>query len=153
MENIINNTLKSSNSIEPRKLYQDISNLGKMLKEEMTDELEQNPENFIDISKALNSADSKYFPLAVLANNLEKEGILVLLEKDGKESNLQNSLFQFIFNGIVNQKKIIISYELDTGENHMILNNDEYRENFIKKEYDKISNILKIPKEYLKMFY
>ena len=149
IDNIITNTLNSSNSIEPKKLYQDISNLGKMLKEEMTDELEQNPEKFIDISKALNMTYSKYFPLAVLANNLEKEGILVLLEKDGKESNLQNSLFKCIFNGIANQKKIIISYELDIGENHMILNNDEYRKNFINKEYDKISNILKIPKEYL----
>ena len=36
MDKIINNTLNSSNSIEPKKLYQDISNLGKMLKEEMT---------------------------------------------------------------------------------------------------------------------
>ena len=149
MENIINNTLKSSDKIEQKKLCQDISNLGKMIKEEMNDELEQNPDKFIDISKALSSTNSKYFPLAVLANNLEKEGILVLLEKDGKASNLQNALFKCIFNGIANQKKIIISYELDTGENHMILNNDEYRENFIEKEYDKISNILKISKEYL----
>ena len=149
MENIIDNTLKYSNTIDNKKLYQDISTLGKMLKEDMMDEIDLNPDNFIDIGKALDSPDSKFFPLAVLANNLEKAGILVLLEKDAKSSNLQDALFKLIFNGIAYQKKIIISYELDEGENHMILNNDEYRKNFIDKEYKKLSNLLKIPKEYM----
>ena len=149
IKNIVNNSLKNPNKTEPKKLYQDISNLGKILNEDMTYELKQNPDKFIDIKNEINSAESKYFPLAILSNNLQKEGIYVLIEKDSKSSTLQDVLFKFIFNGIINQKKIIMNYDLGPGENHMIINNDEYRKNFIDKEYDKLSDILKIKKEYI----
>ena len=149
IKNIVNNSLKNPNKTEPKKLYQDISNLGKILNEDMTYELKQNPDKFIDIKNEINSAESKYFPLAILSNNLQKEGIYVLIEKDSKSSTLQDVLFKFIFNGIINQKKIIMNYDLGPGENHMIINNDEYRKNFIDKEYDKLTDILKIKKEYI----
>ena len=147
INNIVENTLKKPKDVEPKKLFEDISKLGKALKEEMKEELKQNPDKFIDINKELNSKNSQFFPSAVLANNLQKEGIFTLVEKDAKQSPLQDISIKFILNGMINQKKIIVNYDFGPEENHKILNNNEYQKDFIEKEYEKLSNLLKISKE------
>ena len=42
INNIVENTLKKPKDVEPKKLFEDISKLGKALKEEMKEELKQN---------------------------------------------------------------------------------------------------------------
>ena len=147
IKRIIENTLKHPKNIEPKKFYQDISKLGKSIKEELNEELKQNPDKFIDINQELNSKTSKFFPSAVLANYLQKEGILTLVEKEVTPSSLHNISMKFILNGLINKKKIYVNYDFGPGENHMIIRNNEYRKNFIKKEYDKLSELFRIPKE------
>ena len=151
IKRIIENTLKHPKNVEPKKFYQDISKLGKAIKEELNEELKQNPDKFVDINQELNSNDesSKFFPSAVLANHLQKEGILTLVEKETKTSAVQDISMNFIINGMINKKKIIVNYDFGPGENHMIIRNNEYRKNFIKKEYDKLSELFKIPKEHI----
>ena len=148
IKNIVENTLQQPQNVEPKELFADISKLGKALKDEMKEELQQNPDKFVDVSKALKSADSKFFPSAVLANNLQKEGILTFVEKDAKPSPLNDVSLRFILNGVINQKKIIISYDFGPTENHKILRDMDYQKEFIENEYEKISNLLNIPREY-----
>ena len=148
IKNIIENTLQKPKEVEPKKLFANISKLGKALKDEMKEELKNNPEKFVDVNQALNSKNSKFFPSAVLANNLQKEGILTLVEKDSKPSPLHDVSLRFILNGVINQKKIIISYDFGPTENHQILRDSEYQKDFIEKEYDKISKLLNIPREH-----
>ena len=59
---------------------------------------------------------------------------------------------RFILNGIINQKKVLISYDLGLTENHKIICNMEYQKDFIEKEYDKISKLLNIHKEYFNIW-
>ena len=148
IKNIIENTLNQQKNVEPKKLFSDISKLGKVLKDEMQEELKENPDKFVNINQELNSNNSKFFPSAVLANNLQKEGILTLVEKDAKSSPLHDVSLRFILNGVINQKKILIKYDFGPTENHKIICDMEYQKDFIEKEYDKISNLLNIPREY-----
>ena len=148
IKNIVENTLQQPQNVEPKELFADISKLGKALKDEMKEELQQNPDKFVDVSKALKSADSKFFPSAVLANNLQKEGILTFVEKDAKPSPLNDVSLRFILNGVINQKKIIISYDFGPTENHKILRDMDYQKEFIENEYEKISKLLNIPREH-----
>ena len=110
IKNILENTLQKPKEVEPKKLFENISKLGKALKDEMQEELKQNPDKFVNVNQALNSSNSKFFPSAVLANNLQKEGILTLVEKDAKPSPLHDVSLRFILNGVINQKKIIVGY-------------------------------------------
>ena len=148
IKNIIENTLNQQKNVEPKKLFSDISKLGKVLKDEMQEELKENPDKFVNINQELNSNNSKFFPSAVLAKNLQKEGILTLVEKDAKSSPLHDVSLRFILNGVINQKKILIKYDFGPSENHKIICDMEYQKDFIEKEYDKISNLLNIPREY-----
>lgn len=151
IKNIVENTLQRPQNVEPKQLFADISKLGKVLKDEMKEELEQNPDKFVDINENLNSTDSQFFPSAVLANNLQKEGILTFVEKDAKPSPLNDVSLRFILNGVINQKKIIISYDFGPTENHKILRDIDYQNDFIEKEYEKISKLLNIPKDHFSL--
>ena len=111
IKNIIENTLNQPKNVEQKKLFSDISKLGKVLKDEMQEELKENPDKFVNINQELNSKNSQFFPSAVLANNLQKEGILTLVEKDAKSSPLHDVSLRFILNGVINQKKILIKYD------------------------------------------
>ena len=149
IKNILENTLQKPKEVEPKKLFENISKLGKALKDEMQEELKQNPDKFVNVNQALNSSNSKFFPSAVLANNLQKEGILTLVEKDAKPSPLHDVSLRFILNGVINQKKMVISYDFGPEENHKICCDMDYQKDFIEKEYDKLSKMLNIPREYI----
>lgn len=149
IKNLVKYSLQNPNKVEPKKLFENISKLGKVLKNEMEEELKQNPDKFVDVKKDLNSSDSEFFPSAVLANYLQKEGILTVVEKNAKVSPLHDLSIKLILNGLIYQKKIIISYDFGTAENHLIIYNVDYQKDFIEKEYDKISKLLDIPKEYI----
>ena len=77
--------LLNSKNISPKKLYEDMSTFGTILKKEIEEELKTNPEKFIEIDTELNNENSEFLPSAILAKNLQDNKILAVVEKDQKE--------------------------------------------------------------------
>ena len=75
------------NEIEENKeinqVLEDMCIYGNVVKKQIKEEKEKNPENFIEINDALNleEQDQQLFALGLLANNMQKNGIEVAIEK------------------------------------------------------------------------
>ena len=76
--------LLDSKSITPKKLYEDMTTFGTLLKQEIEEELKTNPDKFVEIDNAINNGeneDNQFFAPAVLAKNLQENKILAVIEK------------------------------------------------------------------------
>ena len=87
--------------------------LGDIMKEEITEEKEKEPEKFITIQEATKEEkiNDTEFCLGILAKNLENIGITTAIEKDLKNDedsrSQSNTILQFIMNGMIEKKKYI----------------------------------------------
>ena len=68
---------------EINQVLEDMCIYGNVVKKQIKEEKEKNPENFIEINDALNlkEQDQQLFALGLLANNMQKNGIEVAIEK------------------------------------------------------------------------
>ena len=126
-----------------------------IIKENIIEEKEKNPENFISIQEAIESTDKQnpLFCLGLLAKNLEDQGIMTAIEKEEKETEeekeLSISTLDFIANGMFNETKFDLHFDFGEERNEELLLN-EYEQNKFKEIIkEKISNRFGISKDTL----
>ena len=177
LENISNNTNNSEKEKEKEKennkiinqVLEDMCNFGNIMKKEIKEEKEKNPEKFIEIEEALKKEeeDEGLFVLGLLAKNLEENGVETAIEsepqfeegenednsdennynnnKDDKEEDAATTCLQFIINGMATKKKYILHFDLGEERNNELLEKkDEYNE-FKEKLKVKLSKDFNIP--------
>jgi hypothetical protein len=103
--------IMNSKSISPKKLYEDMTIFGSILKQEIEEELKTNPESFVEIDSTIDNEDEQFLPSAILAKNLQQHQILAVVEKEKKESPIYDIALQFLVNGMASEKKLVISYD------------------------------------------
>ena len=136
-----------------REVLEDMSSMGSIMKEEILEDRKKRPERFIPIHEATkeNNRNSGLFCLGILAQNLERMGITTEIEKNApvteESQNESNTILQFIMNGMIDQKKYNLHFDLGKGRNMQLLNNKKERENFNDKVRKKLSLEYKIPEE------
>jgi len=118
------------------------------------EEKEKNPEKFIPIKEAI-KYDKKdpLFCLGLLAQNLEEQGIMTVIEKEEvkteEEKELSISTLDFIANGMINKTKFDLHFDFGEERNEQLLFNEYEQQKFKDLIIDKISEKFGISKEKL----
>lgn len=139
----------NSKAVSPKKLYEDMSVFGTILKKEIEEELKTNPDKFVQIDSEIKNKDSKFFPSAILAKGMEQNNILAVVEKDPNPSPIYDIALQFLVNGMVNEKKLVVSYDFGKEINDLIIYDEKEQKKFVEKELDKFSQMLGVDKRYI----
>ena len=127
--------------------------LGRIMKEEILEEKQKNPEKFISIEEAIKEEKKNegIFCLGLLAKNLENLGITTAIEKipnqEEESEGASNTVLQFIMNGMIEKKKYDLHFDCGEERNKELLNNKNEQEKFNKKLRKKISLEYNIPEE------
>jgi len=141
--------IMNSKSISPKKLYEDMTIFGSILKQEIEEELKSNPESFVEIDSTIDNEDEQFLPSAILAKNLQQHQILAVVEKEKKESPIYDIALQFLVNGMASEKKLVVSYDFGKEQNDLIIYDEDEQKKFVEKELVKLSQALQVPKEYI----
>ena len=138
-------------NIKINQTLEDMCNYGMIIKKEIIEEKEKNPEKFIEIKEALKKEeeDPDLFALGLLAQNLEDTGIETAIDSSiGEENNDENeTTLQFIFNGMSNKSRYDLHFDFGESRNSEILNDEEESEKFKDDLKSKLSKDYNIPKE------
>ena len=109
---------------------------GNIMKKQIQEEKEKNPDKFIETSQALQleSEDPGLFALGLIAQNLEDLGIETAIEREenDEEEDAGTTCLQFITNGLAGKKKYDLHFEFDEKRNEELLDNEEEYEKFKK---------------------
>ena len=154
-KNQINHNIKETKNNEEKikEILEDMCVLGDIMREEITEEKEKEPEKFITIQEAtkeekINEAE---FCLGILAKNLENIGITTAIEKDLKNDedsrSQSNTILQFIMNGMIEKKKYNLHFDLGEKRNQELLYNKVEQERFNNKLRKKLSLEYNIPED------
>ena len=152
-EENVENEIKEKNE-KINQLLEDMCIYGNIIKEQIKQEKENNPEKFIEINDALNleKEDQELFALGLLANNLQKIGTEVVIEKDAIEQNEDDkdagiTCLEFITNGMNNKKKYDLHIDFGKQKNEEYLNNEEKFEELKEQIKTKLSKDYNTPKD------
>ena len=136
---------------ETKKLNQtieDMSIMGSIIKDQIIEEKETNPEKFIPIEEATKTEnkDNSLFIMGLLAQNLENQGITTAIEREPSKNDqdLSNTTLQFMMNGMATQKKFDFHFDLGKERNEQLLNDKNEQNKFnekLKKKLAKEYNI------------
>ena len=147
------NQNEDDNKEKVRQILEDMCVYGNIMKEQIKEEKETNPEKFIEINDALNleKDDQELFALGLLGNILQKNGTEVAIEKKNKEENEEEkndnlTSLEFISNGMNEKKKYDLHFDFGESKNEEYLNDDNKFEDIkeqIKKKISKDYNISK----------
>ena len=127
---------------------------GNIIKKEIEEEKEKNPNHFIPIEEALKKEkdDQELFALALIATELKKIGVKPVIEKydnkkdeeDEEEEGL--TCLNFLFNGWNNKiKKYDLHFDFGEKKNDELLNNQKAYNIFKEKLKLKLSKQYNIP--------
>ena len=129
---------------------EDMVIFGSIMKYQIKEEKENNPEKFIKIEDALKqeNQDQNIFALALLASNLKKDGIEVVIQNSDKKEDIDVGMtcLQFIANGLIYKKKYDLQFDFGLKRNEELLNNQNEYEKFKDNLKEKISKDYKIEK-------
>ena len=134
-------------------VLEDMCILGSIMKNEIIEEKNNNPEKFISIKEAtkIENKGEDIFCLGVLAQILENIGITTAIEKselsDSESQNASNTVLQFIMNGMLEKKKYEFHFDLGEERNNELLNNLDEQEKFNNKLRKKLSKEYNIPED------
>ena len=125
---------------------------GNIVKIEIEEEKQKNPDHFIPIEEALKEEknDQELFALALIANELKKIGVEVVIEKDDNkneedEDEEELTCFNFLFNGLNNKiKKYDLHFDFGDKRNKELLKNQKEYNSFKEKLKLKLSKEYKI---------
>ena len=135
-ENVKDVNQKINETLEDMCIY------GSIIKKEIQEEKQKNPEKFIETSDALQkeNEDSGLFALGLISQKLENIGIETAIEKDVEQVNEEEDAgaasLQFITNGMCDKKKYDLTFDFGEERNEELLDNEE--------EYEKFKNNLKL---------
>ena len=103
---------------------EDMCIYGNIMKKEIQEEKQKNPEKFIETSDALQKEkeDSGLFALGLISQNLEELGIETAIEKDislkKEEEDASAACLQFITNGMCSKKKYDLHFDFGSKRNN-----------------------------------
>ena len=154
--NINNNNIQSdkqgNQNDKLRQTLEDMCIMGNIVKNQILEEKELNQEKFISIKEATEQIqkpnpsqdDEAMLCLGVLAQNLEDNGILTVIEreKDKKEEKNQeesSTSLQFLVNGLINKSKYDFIFDFGEEKNNELLNNKNEQEIFNNKLKKKLA--------------
>ena len=130
-------------------LLEDINSFGEITKMSIEKDLESNPNKFIPLDDALKDGfENEFFALGLLGKVLEKQGCLVVIEKDKPETEEQigeiYTSIQFLVNNMYNFKKFIFYFDFGEERNQALLQNEDKRNFFnhqLRKKLKLIFNL------------
>ena len=153
----VNMTQKSNEEKEKEKnnqineVLEDMLIYSKVIKNEIKEEKENNPEKFVEIKTALQSenSDQQLFALGLVAQNLEDIGVEAAIDKEDKEDEQDAGItcMQFIVNGMMEKKKYDLHFEFGEKRNEELLDNEEEFNKFKENLKLKLSKDFNIPPE------
>ena len=125
-----------------KEVIKDMNELGKIMKKEIINLKKNHPEKLIEIKEALKDKNKgTNFCLGVLAQCFEDNGIVTAIEKeaDNSEESIKESetIMELMTNGMLNKKKLSLSYNFDSKRITELMNNKFEQEKFnndFKKE-------------------
>ena len=128
--------------------------IGNVIYENILEEKEKNPEKFIPINEAIKcKKKDPFFCLGLLAQNLEEQGIMTVIEKEElkteEEKDLSISILDFIANGMINKTKFDLHFDFGEERNEQLLFNEYEQKKFKDLIVEKISKKFIISKENL----
>ena len=134
--------------------------LSHAMKKLILKEKQIHPENFINISMILSSpgllsnvqpsiSDYNYI-LCLIGKILENNGIIVGIYKQNyNKDRVDLSGIQFLFSGLINKKKFRLHFSANQHTINLVINDLNYRKEFINKWKEIIANRLNIDKKYI----
>ena len=134
-------------------VIEDMCVLGSIMKQEIIEEKQKEPEKFVPIEEAIKeeNKDNQTFCLGVLAQNLENLGITTAIEKNSSDDiesqEASNTVLQFITNGMINKKKYDFHFDLGEERNNELLKDKEEQIKFNNKLRKKLSIEYNIPED------
>ena len=152
-ENNKKDKIQTKDKENVKELLQDMCVLGSIMKEEIIEEKQSNPEKYISIEEATKeeNEDSGIFCLGILAQNLEDIGIMTAIEKNSSEDedsqNTADTVLEFITSGMIEKKKYSLHFDFGDERNEELLNDKNEQEKFNNKLRKKLSLEYNIPEE------
>ena len=171
-QKISRNEMELKNAIEDKSNQPDIKNskfkqtledmciMGNIVKNQIIEEKRNTPNKFVSIQEAIQISqkpnpskdDEAMLCLGILAQNLEDNGILTVIEKEDnqKEENKQeeaSTSLQFLVNGLINKYKYEFHFDLGEERNNELLINKKEQEKFNNKLKKKLSLEYKVPED------
>jgi len=141
----------SKPEVKTKKLIENMCILSDITKSEIIEEKTKHPEKFIKTEEALKSENKKssLFVMGLLAKNLENNGIVTAIEKQGDDNTLEesNTTLQFMVNGLGKKKKYDLHFGVDEKRADVLLNNKDEQNKFINKLRKKLSKEYNIPED------
>ena len=126
--------IKINNFLEDMCIY------GNIVEKEVQKEKEETPEKFIETNEALSleKDDQDLFILGLLSQNLEKEGLETVIEREDHDDEEEAGItsLQFITSGLYKKKRYDLHFEFGEERNDELLYNE--------KEYEKFKDNLKL---------
>ena len=139
--------------IKIKNMFENMCILGNTIKKEIIEQKKANPNNFISIEEATKNTRKidELFCIGLLAKNLENFGIITAIEKNPKQDEesikKENSVLQYILDGLTEKKKYNFYFDFGEDENNKLLNNKDEQEKFHKKLKKKLSLEYNIPEQ------
>ena len=171
-QKISRNEMEVKNAIDDKSNQQDIKNkkfkqtledmciMGNIVKNQIIEDKRNIPDKFVSIQEAIQISqkpnpskdDEAMLCLGILAQNLEDNGILTVIEKEGnqKEESKQeeaSTSLQFLVNGLINRCKYEFHFDLGEERNNELLINKKEQEKFNNKLKKKLSIEYKVPED------
>ena len=138
---------------------EDMCIYGNIIKQEIKEEKQNNPENIVKTEEALNKreTDEEIFVLGLLSKNLEERGIETIIEKKennsdknkDKENNIEedSTCLQFLASGLFGKNRYDLHFDFGEKRNEQLLNEENEFEKFKKQLILKLSKDYNVPQE------
>ncbi len=143
--NVINN-ITQEKTIDTS-LIEDMNEMGVIMKQQIIEDQQINPQNYINIEQTVKSSSDQNFPIALLAKNLELNGITTAIQKKSTNQDLTKTCLQLMTNGLVNKQKCEVKFDFGEKKNDEIINDPNERNKFINEWKTKISKKLGVNPE------
>ena len=139
-ENLRNNIVMTPEE-KIKIILEDMSILGNILIKEIIEDKNINPKKFISIEETTKKDDNNLC-LRVLAKYLENKGIITVIDDEDNQDgvNISFLIIEFLFSGLFNISKYILSFDFGIKRNNELLKNINEQKIF----NNKIKNILSV---------
>ena len=131
-----------------RNLIINMIEVGSMYAEKIRIIKKNDPNYFLNIDEIIKDENHNFFPICILAKTLEKNGILVGVEKNKniKDDELLRNT-QYLGNGICNLMKFEMGFDFDEKRNEELLENINEQNSFNDEILQEISKLTETPIE------
>jgi hypothetical protein len=117
------------------------------MKQQIIEDQQINPQNYINIDQTVKSSSDQNFPIALLAKNLELNGITTAIQKKSTNQDLTKTCLQLMTNGLITKQKCEVKFDFGEKKNNEIINDQNERNKFINEWKTKISKKLGVNPE------